>query len=230
MESPAAVIETIASGAGVFSVRFERPAGFSYLPGQFMFITIGGEPPLVHHLTISSSPTESFLQVTKKQTGSPFARALSELRKGDRVTLRGPYGKFTFTGEFPKVAFLAGGIGITPFRSMLRYAADEALMTDFTFLFSVRSESDIIFREDLWELADSNPHLSIVVTLTRPGEGWKGHTGRIDSTFIGSAIPDWKERVFYTCGPIPFVNAMRSLLTGMGVPENQVNAESFPGY
>lgn len=231
MESPAKVLEVIPHGSEAVSVRFERPAGFAYLPGQYMFITLGSGPSqLIKHLTISSSPTEPFLQVTKKMTGHPFATALAALRAGDVAILRGPFGDFTFTGEFEKVAFLSGGIGITPLRSMMRYAADTSLMTDITFLYSARTGEEILFRSEFAELTASNPHLSIVVTLTRPGPGWNGHTGRIDRTFVETEIPDWRERVFFTCGPAAMVDAISSLLKEMGVLPDRIRAENFPGY
>jgi glycine betaine catabolism B len=231
MEYPSRVISVIPHGTHSVSVRFEIPPGFSYLPGQYMFITIGsGEASLVKHLTISSSPTEPDLQVTKKLTGHPYSNALAGLAPGDKVILRGPYGEFTFTGEYPKVAFISGGIGVTALRSMMRYAADRNLSGDIILLYSVKTEDEILFREDFEDFSVRNPNQKIVVTLTHPGPGWMGHTGRIDRTFIEKEIPDWKERVFFTCGPSAMVDMTSSLLREMGALSNHIRTEYFPGF
>jgi len=231
MEYPATVISVISHGAHAASVRFSRPPGFSYLPGQYMFITIGsGEQAQVKHLTISSSPTEPFLQVTKGLTGHPFSNALTSLREGETVQLRGPYGEFTFTGEYGKIAFLSGGIGVTPLRSMIRFAADKKIESDIVALDSVKDEESFLFREEFEAIARAMPNLRVIPTLTRPGPGWKGHAGRIDREFLRQEIPDWNERIFFTSGPAAMVDGMLSLLREMGVLSDHIRKEYFPGF
>lgn len=231
MDYPATVISVIPHGNLAASVRFSRPSGFSYLPGQYMFITIGsGGQAQVKHLTISSSPTEPFLQVTKGLTGHPFSNALLALREGETVQLRGPYGEFTFSGEYGKVAFLSGGIGVTPLRSMVRYAADTRTQSDIIALCSMKNEESFLFREEFDTLTKEMPNLRIIPTLTRPSPDWRGHTGRIDQAFIRQEIPDWKERIFFTSGPSAMVDGMLSLLGEMGVLSNHIRKEYFPGF
>jgi ferredoxin-NADP reductase len=214
-----------------FSVRFVRPAGFVYLPGQFMFITLGaGENMLTKHLTISSSPTEPFLEVTKEMTGHPFAKALAGLTPGDEVGIRGPYGEFTFAGEHGRVVFISGGIGITPMRSMMKYAADKGLTGSIRFLYSARDEGDILFWPELRELVHTNPHLSVTITLTRPGPAWEGNRGRIDRGFIEREVREPKDSIFYISGPSVMVNAVIAFLREIGVPEEHIRQEIFPGY
>ncbi len=231
MEYSVSVIGVIPYTAHAISVRMERPSGFSYLPGQYMFITLGeGDKSLTKHLTISSSPTEPYLEVTKGMTGHPFARALETLSPGDRLTIRGPFGSFTFTGEHDKVVFLSGGIGITPLRSMIRYATDKQLATSIIVLYSSRGREDILFEDEMESMKKENPHLRSVVTLTRPDLDWAGLTGRIDQALIEREVPDWNDRVFFISGPSAMVDSMFALLTGMGVPEEQIRKEFFPGY
>jgi len=225
------VLENLSHGDFAFSVRFEQPPAFSYLPGQYMFITTGtGTAALTKHLTISSCPSDPYLEVTKGSTGHPFAEALRGLKAGDIVTIRGPFGDFTLQGEFGRVAFIAGGIGITPLWSMLRYATKMRLDTSIRLLYSVKTEPELLFRKEMAECSRVNPHLGIVTTLTEPGPGWMGRTGRINADMIRQEIPDWRERVFFVSGPPVMVKALTAMLREMGLPENRIRSESFPGY
>jgi ferredoxin-NADP reductase len=231
MEYTVRALEVIAHGGSAFSVRFERPAAFSFLPGQYMVITTGtGAAALTKHLTISSSPSDPYLEVTKGSTGHPFAESLRRLKSGDEVAIRGPFGDFTFRGEYGKVAFVAGGIGITPLWSMIRNATENLIDTDITLLYSAKTEQDILFHEVMKDIANANLHLSMVITLTAPGRGWTGHTGRIDRMMIEQDIPDWQDRIFFTSGPPAMVDAMLGILREIGVPEDHIRYEYFPGY
>jgi glycine betaine catabolism B len=213
------------------SVRFERPPGFSYLAGQFIFITLDqGTEILTRHLTLSSSPTEPVLEVTKGLTGHPFADALAALVPGAEALIRGPYGTFTLDPQDEDVVFISGGIGITPLRSMARYAADTHLLTRVTLLHSGRSEEDLFFGEELDELQRTNPLFSVRVTLTRPGPGWTGHVGRMDRAFVEQAVPDVRGRGFYVSGPPAMVDAMTAILREMSVPDDRMRLEYFSGY
>jgi glycine betaine catabolism B len=116
------VVEVIQRTPDIKSIRFEKPKGFGYLAGQYIFITLGGGPDkMTKHFTLSSSPTEGFLEITKKLTGHPFSNALAGLRPDDKVSIAGPYGEFTFQGEYDNIGMLSGGIGVTPLRSMIKY-------------------------------------------------------------------------------------------------------------
>jgi ferredoxin-NADP reductase len=113
---------------------------------------------MTKHFPISSSPTEiEFLEFTKKITDHEFSVALDALRAGDPATIDGPYGDFTFRGEFPKVGMITGGIGITPLRSMIRYCTDRSVETDITLLYGNRNEENIVFHEELEGLEKRNP-------------------------------------------------------------------------
>lgn len=225
------VVEVVRRGEHAVSVRFERPPAFSYLAGQFMFITLTqGTESLTRHLTISSSPTEPFLEVTKGLTGHPFADALAALAPGDEAIIRGPKGTFTLDSQDEDVVFISGGIGVTPLRSMARYVTDTALLVRITLLYSARSEGEALFLEEFDEMRRRNPRLGGRITLTRPGPGWTGYTGRIDRAFIEQAVPDVRGRGFYVSGPAAMVDAMTVILREMGVPDDRVRREYFPGY
>jgi ferredoxin-NADP reductase len=231
MEYTTVVIEVLPRSKNAVSIRFAKPAGFTYLPGQYMFITLrkGGET-LMKHLTISSSPTEPFLEVTKGLTSHPFANALSALVPGDGAVINGPFGEFTFSGEYDQVVFISGGIGITPLRSMIRNATDLRLSTRILLLYSARSQADVLFGIEMEQMMEQNPNLNVILTLTVPDPGWKGRSGRIDSTLIEREIPALKEQVFFTSGPSVMVDAMVAILEKLGVQKDHIHQELFPGY
>ncbi len=225
------VIETIQRTPDIKSIRFKRPQGFNYLAGQYMFITLrSGSDEMTKHFTISSSPTEDFLEVTKRLTSHPFANALATLKAGDKVSVHGPYGNFTFQGEYHKVGMLSGGIGITPLRSMIKYSTDKRLDASIILLYSNRGDGDIAFKDELEEMQRQNTYISLINTITNPSPSWKGMTGRIDAEAVKKCAPDYMERTFYTSGPQKMVDAMVSILRDLKLPEEQIKQEYFPGY
>ena len=231
MEFETEVKEIIKRTYNVKSFRFERPRNLSYKPGQFMFIKIkinGQERQ--KHFTISSSPTEDFLEFTKKLTGHEFSNALDALKVGDWVRIRAPYGFFTFEGEHDKVGMLTGGIGITPLRSMCKYVTDKKLSAKITLLYSNKTEQDIVFKDQFDEMHKQNKNLKIIYTLTRQTKEWKDYTGRIDKDIVKKEIPDYKDRFFYVCGPPKLVEAMENILKELEVPKDHIKEENFPGY
>jgi ferredoxin-NADP reductase len=216
----------------VTSFRFPRPATLHYKAGQFFFITIKlGEKELDKHFSFSSSPTEKdHIEFTKKFTDSEFSAALKTLKPGDWARIDAPYGKFTFEGEHPKIGMLAGGIGITPLMSISKYCTDMRLKTKVTLLYGCRTESDIAFRQELETMQQQNPNLKIVFTINEATSGWKGATGLINADMVKKEIPDYKETMFYTCGPPPMVEVMEKLVESLGLPKSQLKREYFSGY
>lgn len=231
MEYHVRVLEVLFHGDLAFSVRFERPDTFSFLPGQFIIVTtVTGVPEMSKPLSLSGRPTDPWLEVTKGSTGHPFAESLRGLKRGDEVTIRGPLGKFTFQGEFQKVAFIAGGIGITPLWSMIGNAIAKQYDTEITLLYSAKTEPEFLFREKMAELEKAQPSLKIVRTVTDPGPGWTGQTGRINRSMIEREISDWQERIFFVSGPPVMVSAMLAILKEMGMPQDQIRYEDLTGY
>jgi len=225
------VVEVIHRGEHAVSVRFERPESFSYLPGQWMFVTVERDGEyLTRHLTISSSPTEPLLEVTKGMTGHPFAEAFAALVPDDKVSIKGPHGRFTLEGGDEDVVFISGGIGVTPLRSMARFATDSALLLRILLLYSARIEDDLLFLGEFEEMQQKNPLFTRRVTLTRSGSEWTGLTGRIDRAFLEQQIPDVRGRGFYVSGPAAMVDAITATLREMGVSGEQIRREIFTGY
>jgi ferredoxin-NADP reductase len=227
------VKEIIPRTYNVTSFRFPRPAELDYKPGQFFFVALKAADgkELSKHFSFSSSPTEkTHIEFTKKLSDSDFSAVLKGLKKGDWARIDAPYGKFTFEGEYEKIGFLGGGIGITPFIGMCRYCNDMGLDTKITLLYGNRTESDIAFRKELEAMAAQNENLKVVFTLNEADSGWKGATGFITADMIKKEIPDYKDTVFYTCGPPAMVEIMGKLIAQLGLPDTQLKREYFTGY
>jgi ferredoxin-NADP reductase len=226
------VKEILPRAYNVTSFRFPRPATLDYKPGQYLVATIkSGEKKLSKPFSISSSPTEKeHVEFTKKFTDSEFSNALKALKVGDWATIDAPCGKFTFEGENEKIALLAGGIGITPFISMCKYCADIHLNTKITLLYGNNRESDIAFKKELEKMQEQNENLTVIFTINEADSEWKGATGVIDAEKVKREIPDYKERVFYACGPPGMVKVMETLIIDLGLPQTQLKLEAFTGH
>ena len=227
----ASVDDIIQRTHNVKSFRFSRPSSFSYEAGQFLFVTLNdGKKELKKHFTISSSPTEDFIEFTKKLTGHEFSNLLDSLQVGDYVKIDAPYGKFVLDERQKKIAMLSGGIGITPLRAMCRYATDLHLNVNIVLLYGNETYEDIAFRQELEQMEKENQNLKVVHVLTKPHSSWNGYIGYIDAEAIQKEIPDYKQRTFYTCGPPGMVKAMKKLLNDLNVPNEQIKIENFSGY
>ncbi|NQU94643.1 MAG: FAD-dependent oxidoreductase [Candidatus Omnitrophica bacterium] len=229
------VIDVIERTNTVKSFRFGEKPGEGFKPGQFFTLTIKvGNEDKAKHFSFSNSPTETgYIEFTKRITESEFSKALDKLKTGDIAKIKMPLGKFTFEGECEKIAFLSGGIGITPIRSMCKFVIDKKLKTDIVLLYSNRTEDNIIFEKDFEDMAGRG-NLRVVHTLTSPDidkKIWKGRTGYITDAMIKEEIPDYKERIFYICGPPNMVGAMVSVLKDkLALGNDKIRIENFAGY
>jgi ferredoxin-NADP reductase len=216
----------------VSSFRFPRPDDLLYKPGQFMFVAIkSGDKEIIHPFSISSSPTEKeCIEFTKKFTTNEYSLVLKTLKLGDWARIDAPYGKFTFEGEYPKIALLTGGIGITPFRSIIKNCADSNLNSDIVLFYGARQPNQIVFRKELEQLRAQQENLKLIFIVNEPDEEWKGSVGNITADLVKKEVPDFKERMFFACGPPGMVQAMIRLVKDLGLPESQLKLESFAGY
>ncbi|MDR0373948.1 MAG: FAD-dependent oxidoreductase [Nitrososphaerota archaeon] len=215
----------------VTSFRFIRPEGLNYKPGQFFFVNLQHQGKEIRkHFSFSSSPTEpDYIEFTKKLSDSEYSTVLWGTKPGAGVQIDAPYGKFTFEGEYPKVALLAGGIGITPFRSMIKYAADKSLNSHIALFYGCRTPVDIVFRDE-WESTQKNNRLKVVLVVNEATPNWTGRTGVINADLIKQELPDYREYIFFACGPPGMVKAMQILIENLGLPKEQLKLEYFTGY
>lgn len=229
---------------GTKTFIFEKPQGFTYKAGQYMYFTL---PELkypdkrgnVRHFTLSSSPTEDFLSITVRlRAESGYKKTLDELQPGYEITVRGPEGVFVLEDERTTVpqVMLAGGIGITPFRSMAKYATDKALPVPIHIIYSNSIPEEITFRKELDELVSKNPNLKVTHTITKPEEStesWTSLTGRINENLIQKLeTGNWKleTEIFWLCGSPPMVSALEEALEKLQIPQERLRVEKFTGY
>lgn len=220
-----------------FRLDARGQANVQYEAGQYFFVTIRIEgQEALHTFSLSSSPTETavkgYLEFTKRITTSDYSRALDRMKPGDWARLRGAAGDFTLPPAGQRLCFLSGGIGITPFRSMLRYIADRQLDYDIVLLYGNNSWDDIAFREELQEIGDSHKGIKVEYVLSGPDvpPGWRGKKGRITGELVTELVPDYLQRMFYASGPFPMVVALEQQLAAIEVPASQIRHDYFPGY
>ena len=230
------LLEKIQRIPGTTSYRFSRPADYGFEAGQYYTITISSpDGPLTRAFSHCDSPTEDFVELTTRLTGSPFKNALDALRLGTEAQFFGPLGKFVFRYDAPKIAFLTGGVGITPIRSMLRYLADTdgAGMIEgqkLVLFYGCMTEDGVVYGDELDELAKKIPGLRVVLVITEPTESWKGYRGFITTDVVRAELPDPSTWTYYVVGPPPMVVAMQKILGELEVPESQTVVENFAGY
>jgi len=224
--------EIIPRTYNVKSFRLAAPEGITYKAGQFLCVTLKSETECKRYLSISSSPTEKgYIEFTKKITKSDFSRGLESLSPGDSLFIQYPFGKFTLDDSSSKVAFLSGGIGITPIRSISKYVVDTNLGTDMVLVYANRSIKDIVFREDFDQMQRQYSKLKVAHVLCEPAPNFKCVVGLINAQVIKNEVPDYPQRKFYICGPPAMVEAMKKILTDeLVLPKENIITENFQGY
>ncbi|MBW1988435.1 MAG: ferredoxin reductase family protein [Deltaproteobacteria bacterium] len=236
-KAPYIVSEVKEIAPKVWNVTMEPPEGRAvgdYLPGQFHFLTFfrgEGLPVEEHHWTISSSPTQKgFVASTIKELGD-FTSTMGKTRPGDKVAVEGPFGRFSYAlhPREKNLAFIAGGIGVTPLMSMLRHMADTRSDTRVTFLYANSDQENIAFADELDAMHKAEyPRLSLVHVLSDPKQGWEGETGFIDKEKIRKYCKDQLgDGVFYLCGPPGLVSAAVRSLKALGVEDDRIRLEIF---
>lgn len=205
---------------------------FDYKPGQYMIMELNVEDPEngnARPLSIASSPTEDFLLFSTKISQTPFKQKYNSLKVGDKAKVKGPMGIFTLKEDAKEVVLLGGGIGITPFRDMVKYATDEELPIKLTLLYSNKTSSDIVYKNEWGVFGKKNSNLKVIHTITDDA-AWQGRKGRIDEAMISKFCNDITNALFYICGPPGMVEGLSNLLKTMNVPQQNIKIEKFAGY
>ena len=233
-----------------YDYDLENKTLLDYTAGQFAFFDIGevyndSKGP-IRHFTISSSPTENFIMFSTRIRDSPYKKRLSTLEKGAKVKVRGPEGQFVLHQDSNNSAiFLSGGIGVTPFRSMIKYATDMQLPVKIIMFDSNRNRNNILFKKEFDEWANMNKNLKIIYTISEKDQNneqsslsstandWKGEYGRINKAMILKYVDTsvLNNSIFYICGPPNMLKAMQSLLQeDLEIPKEKIKVEEFIGY
>jgi ferredoxin-NADP reductase len=159
---------------------------------------------------------------------------LKEMPIGTTIDLEGPFGQFILPPDDSRpIVFLAGGIGITPFRSMLVEAAHHKLSHRLILIYSNRHPEDAAFLDELQTLQKENEHITCIGTMTSPNGGtdsWEGETGRIDQVMLRKYVKETETALYYAVGPPAMVDGLQKMLESAGIQKTNIRSEEFVGY
>jgi ferredoxin-NADP reductase len=219
--------------------QFEKPAGFTFKPGQYINLTLLDPPETdaegnVRTFSIASAPGEHALMVATRMRDSAFKRVAARMPLGTEVQLEGPFGNLTRHADATRpAAFLAGGIGITPFRSILVHAAKTRLPHRLFLFYSNRRPEDAAFLDELQALQRENRNYTFIGTMTameRSQRPWLGATGHLNQTLLARILNGVVRPIFYIAGPSQMVSALHAMVKGAGVSDSDIRTENFTGY
>lgn len=238
------LLKKIVEAKGTKTFFWEPEAKIDYLSGQYYYFTL---PKLnypdprgaTRHFTISASPTEGVLRCTVRiRQESGYKETLDELPVGGIIEGEGPNGTFILdeSEKGKSHVFLAGGIGITPFRSFIKYNTDKNLEIPMHLIYSNSIPEEIAFRKELEDISSEFPYIKVSMTISHPEESkekWTGEVGRIDENLIKKLVSNEsiKSSTFWVVGPPAFTDAMEEMLDKkMKIPSDRVRGEKFTGY
>ena len=208
-----------------------------FIAGQYFWVTLL-DPPYDdekgprRHISVVTSPNErGVLGLCTRLRDSAFKRSLGELPVGAEVDVEQPKGNFLVPSETDRpFVFVAGGIGITVFRSMLLYITEEGLPHRVTLVYSNRDPESTAFLDELKELERRNPKIRLVLTMT-DDEGWDGEKRHIDAEMLRDHLEgDLASYSYLVAGPPPMAEAVVEKLKDGGIPEEQIESDRFSGY
>jgi len=205
---------------------------FRFAPGQFQFLRLHGAavPSEEHPFTIASSPARSGrISLTIKECGD-YTAAIGSVRPGDRATVHGPFGRFSHTlhPEERDLVFVAGGVGITPLMSMLRFMHARRESHRVLLVYASRSAPDMLFSKELEAMqAGEYPVLKVGHVLANALPSWAGETGRLDADRLVGLCGGTEGKAFYLCCPPPMTASLIRGLQGKGVSARRIHTDYF---
>ena len=229
--------EEVAEGTMAF--HFEKPSGFNFRAGQFADVTLTDPPETdaegnTRTFSIASPPFDNELVFTTRMRETAFKRSLRKLSLATEVKIGSAAGSFTLHKNPAKPAvFLAGGIGIAPFLSIVRQADRDRLPHKLYLFYSNRRPEDAAFLDTLQTLETTNPNFHLICTMTKMAKSkkeWKGETVLIDKEMLSRHLAILQGPIYYIAGPPPMVAAIRQTLVSAGVEEDDIRTEEFGGY
>ena len=224
MEYDVSYIGAVKRAEDVWSFRFELPTLFTYKAGQFVKMSLGGQS---RYLSLSSSPSESgYFEVTTRRSNSGFKQALFNMVPGHTATISEAMGAFRLDKNSKSHAFLSGGIGVTPVRSIIRTLYNSGEESDVTLFLGNNNPSTAVFSDELREIASSWDGMKLVEVFENSGEGC--YQGFINEDIVKDEL-EGTGHTYYVCGPPAMVEAMSSILDSLGIPEEKRVLERFSG-
>lgn len=215
---------------------FEKPAGFQFKPGQYGGFTLlepretdaGG---ITRRFSFLSTPDDNTIAFATRIQNSAYKRELNRLAPGAEIKFAGPTGNFILHEDQSVPAVLiAGGIGITPFLSMIQHAASHKSPQQIILFYGNNSLQDSAFLSELQQIQQNHPRFQFIPTMARPDPAWNGETGFITATMIRKYIANLNVPWYYICGSPAMVTALQETLAEMGIDEDKIKVEDFPGY
>lgn len=203
-------------------------APMTFEPGQYVVMRVSseGEKPEPHPFSISSSPSNPIMEMTVKEAGD-FTAAIGNLKPGDDITLDGPFGKFSYSfHDAENLVFIAGGIGITPFISMLRDLAEKDFPRNVVLIWGNKHERDITFREEIEELAARFDQFQVMHVLSEQDD-WEGEKGYVSAELLKQTLAFDPDTQYFVCGPPGMNDLVLAMLNDMDIPEDRVHTERF---
>jgi ferredoxin-NADP reductase len=207
-----------------------------FTPGQYFWVELPDrgdqdERGLRRHISIVTSPTErGVLGLATRLRDTAFKRTLAELEVGDEVQVEEPKGSYLLPEDTERdYVFVAGGIGITVFRSMLRYIADKGLPYRITLVYSNRDRESAAFLDELAALEAQIDGLRVVLTMTDDA-GWDGESRRVDEEMLRDHLGELDRYTFFVAGPPGMAKGVEAVLQEAGVDEDRLHIGSFAGY
>jgi len=218
-----------------YSFYFDRSeTEFSFLPGQYLRLTlphVADDRGTSRFFTISSSPLEKEIMITARIVQSSFKERLFSLQPGDEVHIFGPMGRFIFDERLDQEhVFIAGGIGITPFHSMISYATAIKKTHQITLFAMFSRQEDMIFFDVLTQIAKKNQSLRVIYSLTQSDPLWKGERGRVSEVVLKKYVKHNSKILYSVVGSPKMATQTRELLVSMNISEEQIRSEGFTGY
>lgn len=208
---------------------------FSYLPGQFLTLTLPvGEKPIRRSYTISSSPTQGYyceITVKREERGAGSRYLHDHVSVGDTLEVQAPSGRFVFTGkEAEHIVLIAGGVGITPMMSVSRALTDMAWDGRIDFVVACTDPEHFIFETDLARLQERHENLHVFVAMSRIDKDSNGYRkGRLSRELLAEWVPSITSARVHLCGPPAMMDAVRKMLSELDVPDGSVHTENFGG-
>lgn len=224
---------------GTMGFWLEKPVGFDFKPGQAMEVKLENPPETdaegnARAFSIASAPHEPDILFATRMRDTAMKRSLKNIPLGTTLEVDGPWGDLKLHTRAARPAvFIAGGIGITPFRSMTVDAAQTKSPHKIWLFYSNRRPEDAVFLDDLARAERENPNFKMIATMTemeKSSRPWRGKRGIVTRELLAESIGDLSQPIFYLAGPGGMVNAMHKLLLEAGVSEDDIRAEEFAGY
>jgi ferredoxin-NADP reductase len=233
------LLERIEVAERTLAFRFEKPVAFTFQAGQYINLTLVDPPETdaegnVRTFSIASAPEEDFVLVATRMRDSAFKRIAGRISVGTEVRLEGPYGNLTLHPDAGRPAvFLAGGIGITPFRSLLVHAARARLPHRLVLFYANRRPEDAAFLDELQTLQRDNARytfIGIMTAMEQSHRSWRGAAGHLTPAMLGKVLAEDARPIYYVAGPPGMVSGVQIMLNSAGVTNDDIRTEKFAGY